>query len=198
MVLPAEFQPLLFVAGIAFASWFLMRQIGRQQETYRKESRRFRSEATSSITAAPAPNSGVFLNHAPDEITRWSVELLDQVRSWEGELQTKAAVLQSLVQIAREESERLEARIEQLRMLEFTNDPISIPSDSELPVSQFAAGQKEHDSVDKLIDPSLLLRSHQLSEQGFSMAEIAQRIGCSLADTEFLLSLQKWEKSHSL
>lgn len=198
MGLPAEFQPLLFVAGIAIASWFLMRQIGRQQETYRKESRRFRSDATSSIPSSPTPNSGVFLNHAPDEITRWSVELLDQVRSWEGELQTKAAVLQSLVQMAREESERLQTRIEQLRTLEFPRDPIRIPAVSEFPISQFAASKKEDRSANELIDRSLMLRTHQLSDQGFSMAEIAQRIGCSVADTEFLLSLQKWEKSPSL
>lgn len=198
MGLPAEFQPLLFVAGIAIASWFLMRQIGRQQETYRKESRRFRSDATSSIPASPAPNSGVFLNHAPDEITRWSVELLDQVRSWEGELQTKAAVLQSLVQMAREESERLEARIEQLRTLESPHDPLRIPAAGELPSGKLTASKREDDSANELIDHSLLLRTHQLSDQGFSMAEIAQRIGCSVADTELLLSLQKWEKSPSL
>ncbi|MEY4568022.1 MAG: hypothetical protein RLY14_2992 [Planctomycetota bacterium] len=197
MGLPAEFQPLVFVAGIAIASWFLMRQIGRQQETYRKESRRFRSEATSSPSNATAANSGVFLNHAPDEITRWSVELLDQVRSWEGELQTKAAVLQSLVQMAREESERLEARIEQTRTRELPNDPISTSKESEFSTSPYAASQREAASANELIDRSLLLRSLQLSEQGFSMTEIAQRIGCSVADTEFLLSLQKWEKSPS-
>lgn len=197
MGLPAEFQPLLFVAGIAIASWFLMRQIGRQQETYRKESRRFRSETTSSLPNTTAPSSGVFLNHAPDEITRWSVELLDQVRSWEGELQTKAAVLQSLVQMAQEESERLEARIEELRRLELPNSPIRASEASEFPTYPSAAHQKQSDSTDDLIDRSLLLRSHQLSDQGFSMSEIAQRIGCSIADTEFLLSLQKWEKSPS-
>lgn len=192
MGLPAEFQPLVFVAGIAIASWFLMRQIGRQQETYRKESRRFRNDATTNNPNSTAPNSGVFLNHAPDDITRWSVELLEQVRSWEGELQTKAAVLQSLVQMAREESERLEARIEQLRQIEFPNDPLTNSEDSDS-----ASSQKECASEDQLIDRSLLLRSHQLDDQGFSLTEIAQRIGCSIADTEFLLSLRKLDKTAS-
>jgi hypothetical protein len=53
----------------------------------------------------------------PPDFLRWQVEMHDTARELKAELDSKLAALQSLVLIARQESERLEAAIEGAKRL---------------------------------------------------------------------------------
>jgi len=202
MNIPPNLQPILFIAGIALVSWVLLKRNGRQVELNRRDSRKFDTKpAPNSITNA-GPLTGLSMGNAPTEISRWTIDLYDQMRDWQGELQTKSAVLQSLLQMAREETERLERRIEELRETS-RPQPTSLSDKSETASENATTGKletearhvSEPEATAPFIEPALLQRCHRMAELGLSTGEVAQRLGRSFADTEFMLSLKLLKSS---
>jgi hypothetical protein len=98
-----------FAAGLALACWLLMRRIGRQS---RENSDRQVGELS------PDKSRGRALLDAPPEVARWQVELHETARELKAEIDSKLLALQALVNVAREERERLEAALEQAKAIE--------------------------------------------------------------------------------
>jgi hypothetical protein len=59
--------------------------------------------------AVPKPIHSSELIDAPPEVVRWQVAMHDTARELKAELDSKMSALQALIQMAREERERLEA-----------------------------------------------------------------------------------------
>lgn len=197
MLIPPHIQPILFILAIGAISWFLIKRNSGRIEKSRRENQRFDTRPTPNTISNASPTSALALNNAPPEISRWTMELYDQMRDWQGEMQSQSVVLQSLLRMAHEETARLEQRIAELR-------------------EELGAGkrgslwQRENDSglrheaeegsslvaSKPFIDPQLREKAYRLADEGKSIAEIAARLGRSQGDTEFLLSLKPI--SHSL
>ena len=109
MDLPAGTPTLLLGAGIALASWLLLRGA------------RYRWSKSQRATADPKDVRRSFaetsrdtaLADAPPEVLRWHVELHETARDLKAEIDTKLAALSALTKIAREEADRLERLLQQ-------------------------------------------------------------------------------------
>jgi hypothetical protein len=191
MLIPPHIQPILYVVALGAVCWMLMKRNGGRLERNRRENQRFDTRPTPNSIANTPPSSALALNNSPAEVNRWTIELYDQMRDWQGELQSQSVVLQSLLKVAHEETARLEQCIAELRTELGTatgrqNRKLDLESD-------FAYANTQRSSQAATIpflDPQLLGKAHRLADEGKSISEIAARIGKSAADTEFLLSLK--------
>jgi hypothetical protein len=137
------------------------------------------------------------LNNAPPEISRWTIELYDQMLDWQGEMQSQSVVLQSLLRMAHEETARLERRIVELREELGAGERGSVwQRENHSGLRRVAEERSSHVASKPFIDPLLMEKAYRLDDEGKSIAEIAARLGRSQGDTEFLLSLKPI--SHSL
>lgn len=191
MLIPPHIQPILYVVAMGAVCWMLMKRNSGRLERNRRENNRFDTRPTPNTIANAAPSSALALNNSPAEVNRWTIELFDQMRDWQGELQSKSIVLQSLLKMAQEETARLEARIAELQ-----NESSSTTRNAYARTQaqyDFAYGTNHRPAeVSKVpfIDPQLLHNVNRLADEGKSLTEIAARIGKSTADAEFLLSLK--------
>lgn len=191
MLIPPHIQPILYVVAMGAVCWMLMKRNSGRLERNRRENNRFDTRPTPNTITNAAPSSALALNNAPAEVSRWTIELFDQMRDWQGELQSKSIVLQSLLKLAQEETARLEARLAELRDDSY--------SGSRSPEGRTAAqyelayvtdNRSNYASTTPFFDPQLVERAYRLADDGKSLSEIAARIGKSSADTEFLLSFR--------
>lgn len=192
MLIPPHIQPILYVVALGAVCWMMMKRNGGRIERSRRENQRFDTRPTpNTISNAPA-SSALALNNSPAEVNRWTIELFDQMRDWQGELQSQSLVLQSLLKLAREETARLEERIAELRHEDLSSAVSSENKFSEASSFFAEANHRSSSSVATLpfLDPQLLEKTYRLADEGKSLGEIAARIGKSRADTEFLLSLK--------
>jgi len=191
MLIPPHIQPILYVVAMGAVCWMLMKRNGSRLERNRRENQRFDTRPTpNTITNAP-PSSALALNNSPTEVNRWTIELFDQMRDWQGELQSQSVVLQSLLRVAHEETARLERCIAELRSELGTSvrqENKTLWAESYFVSSSSAKPQTE--TAAPWLDPLLLQKTYRLADEGKSITEIAARIGKSPADTEFLLSLK--------
>jgi len=120
MLLAVEIDPSwMLLAGVALLVWVLLRRV------YRKRGGRSKSRIAPPSRVRPVSKSPGAdrdetrqpLIDAPPEILRWQVEMHETARDLKAELDTKIHVVQTLVGMAREESQRLEAVIDQSRRL---------------------------------------------------------------------------------
>jgi len=197
MLIPPQIQPILFIVAIGAISWFLIKRNSGRIEKSRRENQRFDTRSSPNTISNAPPTSALALNNAPPEISRWTMELYDQMRDWQGEMQSQSVVLQSLLRIAHEETARLEQRIVELReelgagkrgsvgQRGNSSGPLHVTEERSLPVVS-----------EPFIDPQLMEKAFRLDDEGQSVAEIAARLGRTQGDTEFLLSLKPI--SHSL
>jgi|GEM_PF-3597779 len=191
MLIPPHIQPILYVVAMGAVCWMLMKRNSGRLERNRRQNNRFDTRPTPNTITNAAPSSALALNNAPAEVSRWTIELFDQMRDWQGELQSKSIVLQSLLKMAQEETARLEARLAELRDESY--------SGSRSPVRRAAAryeldyatdNRSNYASTTPFFDPQLVERAYRLADEGKSLSEIAARLGKSSADTEFLLSFR--------
>lgn len=191
MLIPPHIQPILYVVAMGAVCWMLMKRNGGRLERNRRENQRFDTRPTpNTITNAP-PSSALALNNAPAEVNRWTIELFDQMRDWQGELQSQAMVLQSLLKVAHEERDRLERCIAELRSeLGTAGRPENRMTGAESDFVSYSSARPRPEAAVPLLDPILLQKTYRLADEGKSVTEIAARIGKSAADTEFLLSLK--------
>lgn len=195
MNIPSHIQPILYVVAMAAVCWVLMKRNGIRLEKSRRESRRFDTRPTPNTITNAAPSSAMALNNSPAEVSRWTIELFDQMRDWQGELNSKSLVLQSLLKMAQEETARLEQCIAELRNASAsTGQPRATPDTYPETVS-YDVRSSLHSIP--LIDAQLIERAQRFAAQGMSTGEIAQRLKKSIGDTELLLSFAPRTTRHS-
>jgi len=176
---PWEAQAMM-LAGIGLMIWVLFRRHlklrarsrahDRQHQRQQVEQRRLWENQT---------KSGAPLADAPIALARWQAGMFDLQRDLKAELETKIAVLQSVVRQA-------DQRIAQLGQLQSA----SFPATHQDGVSSVKQGQPLAAEPGVAAEPSSLARQadavRQLSDSGLSLTEIADRLGISLGDAEFL------------
>ncbi|MBL8869008.1 MAG: hypothetical protein JNK90_04395 [Planctomycetaceae bacterium] len=191
MLIPPHIQPILYVVAMGAVCWMLMKRNSGRLERNRRENNRFDTRPTPNTITNAAPSSALALNNAPAEVSRWTIELFDQMRDWQGELQSKSIVLQSLLKMAQEETARLEARLAELRDESYsgTGSPVRRTA-TPYELAYSTDNRSIHASTTPFFDPQLVERAYRLADEGKSLSEIAARIGKSSADIEFLLSFR--------
>lgn len=162
-IMPAESDrrgQLMLLGGISLLIWVLFRRHMRTRNDARQSQREFDQQRRQ---WAKLDNTGFSLNDAPKEVTRWQAGMFDLQRELKAELDTRIAVVQSLVRMA-------DQRIADLQQLQ-----------GSLPGSR--AGVHD-DPVRQLAD-----QVRQLADLGHTSDEIAQQTKLSLGDVEFLRGL---------
>lgn len=96
---------LMMLVGILLLGWILMR---RQLKTRAKSRQAERQHERSVKKLVQQEKGGVALNGAPVETLRWQAELFDLQRDLKADLETKIAVVQSLLRQADRRIEELE------------------------------------------------------------------------------------------
>ena len=104
MHLPEGSATLLLAAGVALASWLLLRGSRRRWIS----SQRATADPKQVRQSLAEPSRDSALSDAPPEVLRWHVELHETARDLKAEIDTKLAALSALTKLAREEADRLE------------------------------------------------------------------------------------------
>lgn len=191
MLIPPHIQPILYVVAMGAVCWMLMKRNSGRLEKNRRENQRFETRPTPNQISNGPLSSALALNNAPAEVSRWTIELYDQMRDWQGELQSKSIVLQSLLKVAQEETARLEQRIAELRNELGTETRRADPwSDTKSSSVYGSPTMSAVAATSPWIDSQLRDQVYGLADEGKSISEIAVRMGKSAADIEFLLSLK--------
>lgn len=99
---------LMMLAGIILLGWVLMRRQMRARKKSRSEARQ-QHKAVRDMRQQHS--HGVPLAGAPVETLRWQGEMFDLQRELKAELETKIAVVQSLLRLADQRIERLETHV---------------------------------------------------------------------------------------
>jgi hypothetical protein len=106
-----HYPQLLVVGGFAVLGYLLMRRSALRSKHARENS------MTVDRAVPPQKTLDRALLDAPPEVLRWQVEMHETARDLKAEIDTKLLALQRLIQLAREERERLEAAIGQAATL---------------------------------------------------------------------------------
>ena len=173
IVIPAELPlaemeraQLMMVGGFIMLGWVL----ARRQLAMRKRVNRDTRQANRALRAMREDTQpAVPLSDAPAEAQRWSVAMYDLQRELKAELDTRIAIVQSLVRHA-------DQRIEQLHRLETGN--VSPPH------NRHAASPLTTKQMSHLAD---------LLGAGHTSAEIADELGVAIGDVEMAMSMGKVE-----
>lgn len=133
-------------------------------------------------------------HHAPEDLLRWQVEMHDTARDVKAEIDTKLLALQSLMIIANEHAQRLEALLARAEVVGCKAAPAVIWGREILdriengagplpPLDPRAAGKE-------LLTPAQAKLAKQLqSEEAYTPAQIAQYVGASPVEVEMFLSM---------
>lgn len=178
--LAAALAALCFVA--LRANWF--RQRRSEQATVDPDSIR--------QACAPKPRETA-LQNAPDEMLRWQVEMHETAREFKGEIDAKLLALQSLLIVAGEHCQRLEALLQRAEKLDrFSSSRIISGREilarienatGELPPLDAQAQGKE------ILTAAQAKLAKQLATEEYDPAEIARYLGASIVDVELFLSM---------
>ena len=154
---------LWMLAGFLMLGWVLARRTIFRRKQLVKETR----EAKAAMKKLLVKNEpAVPLCDAPVETQRWQIAMFDLQRELKADLDTRIAVVQSLVKIA-------DQRIAELSRLEASAGISSGPP--AVTPGQLDAARRQHITA--------------LSQSGYTAAEIAQKIGVAVGDVELTLSM---------
>jgi hypothetical protein len=187
---------LMFSAGIVLLTLILLKR------WYRYYGRRGRKATTDKPAVYDFARHESRPLDSPPELLRWQVEMHDTARDLKAELDSKMSVLQALVQIAREERQRLEAAIHRAHQLGLSTRRDTLDEIERLTSQLVAEGNVDH--VNESVDSSAadatgtsqrepLFPTHRrtaiydLSDHGHSPAAIAEQIGTPIGDVEMVL-----------
>jgi len=195
-MLPENASTLLIAIGLGIAVYLLL----RRRPNSASSSERYASSKVHRIGAervAPQP-----LADAPSELLRWQIEMHDTARELKGQLDCKLSALQTLVALARRESDRLEAAIRRaerlnleiprdtLARIENLADPSAL-ADATVLASTSASLANFPGIEENLFDSNRRsIELARLADQGLSPADIAHRLSLPLGEVELLLSLR--------
>lgn len=118
MDLPAGSTTLLLAAGVALASWLIV----RGARTRWARSQRATADPQEIRRMLADEGRDTALRDAPPEVLRWHVELHETARDLKAEIDTKLVALRVLTKQAREEADRLERLLAQVNSKQFTVD----------------------------------------------------------------------------
>lgn len=147
------------------------------------------------IREAYAPrNREASAHHAPEDLLRWQVELHDTARDAKAEIDTKLLALQSLIVIADEHSQRLEALLARAESAGQCAEPAAL-SGREI-LDRIENGKGQLPPLDaraqgrEILTPAQAKLVQQLkSEEEYTPAQIAMYVGASTSEVEMFLSM---------
>ena len=155
---------LLMVGGFVMLGWVL----ARRQIAMRKRVNLSTREANRQLKAIREQTEPALpLSDAPVETQRWQVAMFDLQRELKAELDTRIAIVQSLVRHA-------DQRIEQLRQLE----------------SADLAGSRYNHCTHPLTTDQLS-RLNELLRAGHTSTEIADKLGVAVGDIEIAMAIRR-------
>lgn len=158
-----ETPQLWMLAGFLMLGWVLARRTIYRRKRLVKENRESKA-AMKKLMVKTDP--AVPLCDAPVETQRWQIAMFDLQRELKADLDTRIAVVQSLVRMADE-------RIAELSRLESATGISSGPAI--VTPGQLDTTRRQHISA--------------LSQSGYTAAEIAQKVGVAVGDVELTLSM---------
>lgn len=185
---------MLFLGGIALATWILMRRVLK----YRKNSAK-KVDPIKWVSKKEKPLQSV---DAPAETLKWEIRLHDLGREISARIDSKISALSALTKLAHEAAQRLEIATQhaaEVETMRYGSSPLNkieqrlheVTFEVGTPVSVLAPIEKPSS-----LDPVESLRRvvKRLLENGQSAAEIAAETSMPLGEVEFLASTLKVEK----
>ena len=177
---------LMLVAGMVVLMWVVFRQRNRNRRAS-KSTPVGRLEPYQSQTLSPLA--------APPEAIRWQVEMHETARDLKAEIDSKLALLQSLVAMARQESERLEAAIARAERVGLSAsrdalEEIETASARIVPLADDALNSERADHA-AWLQASQQRQIFRLADLGHEPSAIAQALEMPLGDVELALSLRE-------
>lgn len=185
----------MLLLGLGLAAFVLLRRMYR----------RTRRQSTGSPPAGPVRSSanrrgGQPLMDAPPEAARWQVEMHEVARELKAELDSKSAVLQTLVAMLREETDRLERVIERARAAGLGTAVDSLAEIEQMAQDLSADAHRFLERADpklqRLAESAEPLpaetrrRIAALAAEGRSVEEIAEELELPRGEVELTLSLK--------
>jgi len=159
---------LLMIAGFVMLGWVLI----RRQIAMRKRVNRDTREATQALRAIrESTQPAIPLSDAPVETQRWQIAMFDLQRELKAELDTRIAIVNTLVRQA-------DQRIARLEQMETTASTRAVTVQAS-PQATVQAPLTSHQST----------QLRQLLAEGNSAAEIATAMGLPIGDVEFAISM---------
>jgi len=144
--------------------------------TYRNLRRQKQDDAAFVRALRPSRTDAGHHLDAPDEVTRWEVQMHETARKLSAQLDSKMGALQVLIA----EADRAAARLETALM--------SSPDRSEPhPINQMAT-QRPSEASDRASSRDRREEIYTLSDYGYDAAEIARRIGSPADEVESILA----------
>ena len=181
-----EFTTILFLAGLVLTCGVLLfrthRQLGGRSKT------ELPSPATFSQTK-PASTTAHHLD-APRELQRWEVELHDQARELQAQLDSKIGILEHLIRDAEQQADRLEAAIGRASEMVQASGDVSSP---QAPAMAAKSSMTRIDAGGARAGNSASRRHaeiYSLADQGLTSAAIANRVGSPIGEIELILGLR--------
>lgn len=186
-------------AALAVACLFLLRNNWQRQARSRQATPD--PEQIKQAVASPSPPEHVHDTH--QDILGWEIEFHELARDTKAEIDTKLVALQSLMIVANEHCQRLEALIAQAENTQaaktFAPARVSI-SDSSLGgravLDRIADGERDLRAMPSpprkdVLSPIQAARVNDLARQERSPLQIAREVGATLGDIELYLSLHQ-------
>ncbi len=175
----------LFALGLVILLFILFKRLHRH---YRRKPQRVSAEIASVKKNASSvqPRSESPLVDAPRQILRWQVEMHETARDLKAELDSKMMALQALVQLAREETSRLENAISRARRVEADCSTESAALEAVLdfghPLSEIATSNETLPGTRQQRRAAFIL-----ADQGRTAQAIANEVGATLGEVEMML-----------
>jgi len=180
-----EGTTILFLAGLVLTCGVLLFR------THRQLGGRSKTELPSPATFSQPKPPTIAAHHldAPRDLQRWEVELHDQARELQAQIDSKITILEHLIRDARQQADRLEAAIE--RAAELGSWSVAIKSD--YPPAPAAKSTTRIDIAGARAGSSASRRHaeiYSLADQGLTSAAIANRVGSPIGEIELILGLR--------
>jgi hypothetical protein len=185
---------MLFLGGIALATWLLMRRlfIGRRHNAKRVD-------PIKEITKKEKPLQSI---DAPPEVLKWEIQLHDLGRELTARIDSKLSALQALTKMAHEAAERLEIAAMHAAELEtrcYGSSPLDEIEQRIHEVTFEVGSPVAHIGPQSKISPTDPVESlrrvvKRLLESGQTAEEIAAQTSMPLGEVEFLASTLAIEK----
>jgi hypothetical protein len=173
----------MFAGGVALMTLVLMRRwLGYQRRNRRRGSRNRSSNVTQKRTSDPQQP----LLDAPPEIHRWQVEMHDVARDLKGELDSKMVAVQTLIGMARAESDRLQKLLSAAGdrhaiEIDFLDSVVEMESLADVSLPETDASSDVESRKEQI---------YSLADRGTIPPTIAAQLGLPLGEVEMLLSLR--------
>jgi hypothetical protein len=187
MLLLAQIQgtTILFLAGLVLTCSVLLLR------THRQLSKRPRTEMPSPASFSHPRLQSAAGHHldAPRDVRQWEVEMHDLARELRGELDSKIAILERLIQDAKQQADRLEAAIGSAEDVRIAGaDQTHAPARPE----NGQPSSTRVDGIHRAASPASRRHTeiYSLADQGLSSAAIATRLSSPIGEVELILGLR--------